>query len=248
MAHGSALVIEPHEVPLLREQVREWSPRPEIDGLLFDFSIRSGMRVMEIAHLTPDAVLDPRGRLNDEIRITVTKGHRGRTIAMHPDTQVSLEKFFEKHPGAGWFAMSPRDSRQMTPAALGMHMKRIFDELGYIGCTSHSGRASCLTELAQRASEFGCSLYDVMAFAGHKHISSTQKYLRPSEHGRELVNALGRDDNHQQFQQQRSNNGKRGKKQKHRHEDPATVLQVRQHEAWLAYQLARSRVQSRRRP
>lgn len=245
MAHGPALTLEQQEVALLFELIETWSLRPEIDALLLAFSFWGALRVGEIANLTPDAVLDPRGNLCEVIRITFTKGRRGRTIFMHPEIRALLQRFFAKHRHSGWFAVSPRDGRQMSPAALGMHFKRIYDELGFIGCTSHSGRATCITELARRAGEFGCSLEDVKRFAGHKHLSSTERYLRPSERGRELVHALGRGFQHHPFnQQRRKNHGRKGSTWNNRHADAETVYRDRQHEAWVAQQFIHTRLQS----
>jgi integrase/recombinase XerD len=245
MRHGPAPTLEIHEVPLVFDLIEEASPDPVTDAMVFNLSFRAGLRVSEIAHLTLDAFFDPRGRPRDEIYLTITKWNKDRSIFTHPEVQEALDRFMWTYPGRQWVAASPRDGRQMRPSALAMHMKRRFEEFGFVGCTSHSGRATFITELARRANEFGCSLWDVKEIAGHKHLSSTAKYLRPSERGRELVQALGRCANHHnQFNSKgRDNHGFNPTRGNNRHANPASILRHRQHEAWVAEQFLRTRVQ-----
>lgn len=233
------------EVPLVFDVIDEVSPDPETDGLVFALSFHAGLRVSEIAHLTLEAFQDGRGRMTDDIYIAVTKWRTDRTIFKHPEVHERLERYMWAYPDRPWIAASPRDGSQMTPEALGMHMKRRLEEGGFIGCTSHTGRATFITELARRCGEFGCSLWDVMEIAGHKHLSSTAKYLRRSERGRELVNALGRGSGaHQSINNRgREHHGRNGTKRNTRYTNPARILSHRQHEAWVAEQFLRSRIQ-----
>jgi integrase/recombinase XerD len=246
MRNGHAPILDyVDEVPLLFDVTDEASPDPETDGLIFALSIHAGLRVSEIAHLTLEAFQDGRGRMTDDIYIAVTKWRKDRTIFKHPEVQERLERYMWAYPGRQWIAASPRDGRQMTPEALGMHMKRRLEEMGFVGCTSHTGRATFITELARRCTEFGCSLWDVMKIAGHKHLSSTAKYLRRSERGRELVHALGRRDlsDKQFINRGREHHGRNGFNRNTRYTNPARILSHRQHEAWVAEQFLRSRIQ-----
>lgn len=242
MRNGPALTIDGDEVPLLFDVGEELSPNPTVDGMIFRLSFRAGLRVDEIAHLTNDAFLDPRGRLTGQIRISVTKGNRPRSIVAHPEILEFYERFAWENPDLHWFAASPRDRRQMRPSALCMHMKRRFEGFGFAGCTSHTGRATFITELARRHNEFGCSLWDVMEIAGHKHLSSTAKYLRTSENSSDLVLGLGsRAHRHHSTIRGRETND--FTKRNNRYASPADILRHRQHEAWVAEQFLRSRVQ-----
>jgi integrase/recombinase XerD len=49
--------------------------------------------------------------------------------------------------------------------------------LGFIGCSSHSGRRTFITNAARRISMVGGSLRDVQALAGHSSLSTTQRYI-----------------------------------------------------------------------
>jgi integrase/recombinase XerD len=51
--------------------------------------------------------------------------------------------------------------------------RRVFDAAGIKDARSHSGRRSYLTKLAQK----GCSVFVLQQLAGHKSITTIQKYV-----------------------------------------------------------------------
>lgn len=240
MSRGPAVILDPAEVPEVRDLVLEVSNYPVMDNLLFALSFRGAMRVCEMAGLTRDAILGPRGRIMDEIRITVTKGNRGRVIEMHPEIRAAAEEFLWTFPHTEWFAMG-RDGEQMRPATLGAHFKRLYDAIGFIGCTSHTGRATCITELLSQAGRCGGSIWDVKEFAGHKHLSSTAKYLRQSGALPDMVRSLGTNFiNEGSISHAVVGNPQR----RQRRSTQARTARDQQHQGWIARQLVRSRVQS----
>ena len=50
-------------------------------------------------------------------------------------------------------------------------------ELGFEGCSSHSGRRTFITNAARKISLVGGSLRDVQALARHSSLSTTQRYI-----------------------------------------------------------------------
>jgi integrase/recombinase XerD len=58
---------------------------------------------------------------------------------------------------------------------------RLYRELGYEGCSSHSGRRTAITNWARKISSVGGSLRDVQALARHSSIAMTQRYIEVSE-------------------------------------------------------------------
>ena len=62
-----------------------------------------------------------------------------------------------------------------------------FDDMGLMGCSSHSGRRTFITNAARRISTVGRSLRDVQALAGHSSLAVTQRYIEGDEAARARV-------------------------------------------------------------
>jgi integrase/recombinase XerD len=58
---------------------------------------------------------------------------------------------------------------------------RLYRDLGYEGCSGHSGRRTAITTWARKISSVGGSLRDVQALARHSSIAMTQRYIEVSE-------------------------------------------------------------------
>jgi integrase len=52
-----------------------------------------------------------------------------------------------------------------------------YQELGYEGCSSHSGRRSFITIAARNIHCSGCSLRDMQLLAEHRSIETTERYI-----------------------------------------------------------------------
>ena len=56
-----------------------------------------------------------------------------------------------------------------------------FKQLGFDGCSSHTGRRTFITNAARAVSFVGGSLREVQELAGHNSIAMTQRYVEVSE-------------------------------------------------------------------
>jgi integrase/recombinase XerD len=58
--------------------------------------------------------------------------------------------------------------------------QRWYRHLGFVGCSSHSGRRTFITNAARKISTVGGSLKDVQELAGHANLRTTQRYIEPN--------------------------------------------------------------------
>ena len=165
---------------MLRRMLRhtEQSRRPERDQVIILLSFRAGLRACEIAGLTWSMVLDARGRVAGELAVEdrVAKKRSGRRIPLHPDLQVALRRLLAVSHKAGPVIRSAHGA-SMRPNSIVNWFVTLFRELGYAGCSSHSGRRSFITAAARALPRTGGSLRDVQLLAGHRSIDTTQAYI-----------------------------------------------------------------------
>ena len=68
---------------------------------------------------------------------------------------------------------------------------RHYQALGFVGCSSHSGRRTFITRGARKVVEVGGSLRDVQQLAGHATLATTQRYIEgDSDAKRKLVTLI----------------------------------------------------------
>ena len=68
-------------------------------------------------------------------------------------------------------------SGKTSPQAVVNMFASWFEDTGLIGCSSHSGRRTFITNAARKISSVGGSLRDVQILAGHSSLAVTQRYI-----------------------------------------------------------------------
>jgi integrase len=123
-------------------------------------------------------VLDARGRLSGTIAVhdAIAKKRGGRRIPMHPDLRRALDVLAREAEPIGPVIRSARGSH-LKPNSIVNWFAALYAELGYSGCSSHSGRRSFITIAARNVHRSGCSLRDVQLLAGHRSIETTEGYI-----------------------------------------------------------------------
>lgn len=153
---------------------------PVRDTVMILLSVKSGLRAGEIAKLTWPMILDANGRIGRVIELhdIAAKKLHGRTIPINPCLGKALAKLhrLSGYPETGNVILSER-KHAMTPASVVKWFKLIYAEMGYEGCSSHSGRRSFVTKAARIIHLVGGSLKDVQQLAGHRSLETTQAYI-----------------------------------------------------------------------
>ena len=162
---------------------------------MFLLSVRAGLRAKEIANLKWVMVLGADGNVGDAIHLTddASKGKSGRIVPLNKQLRSHLVKLLEvarveRHFGSetSFVVTTERSARTSAQAVVNM-FKRWYAELGLLGCSSHSGRRTFITNAAKKISTVGGSLRDVQMLAGHSSLAVTQRYIEGDSSARRKV-------------------------------------------------------------
>jgi integrase/recombinase XerD len=171
---------------------------------VFLLSVKAGLRAKEIASLKWAMVMNSAGEISDTIHLTneASKGNSGRIVAMNADVRAALIALFddtlarssalsdEDHISDTFVVRTERADYTSAQVIVNM-FAGWYRDLGLVGCSSHSGRRTFITETAKKISTVGGSLRDVQVMAGHKSLNTTQRYIDyDTEAQRRVVNLL----------------------------------------------------------
>ncbi len=141
-------------------------------------SYLAGMRVGEIAQLRIDDVFKPEGSLRDQIvlKASYTKTKETRTVFVGKRLRSELERYkcsFTSLPASEKPLLQTQKRTAFSPNTLCQLFSQLYQRAGIDGASSHSGRRSFITKLAHS----GVSPKVIMTLAGHKHLTTTQRYI-----------------------------------------------------------------------
>jgi len=142
----------------------------ERDTVIILLSAKAGLRAGEIAKLTWPMVLDSRGRVGTliELHDCAAKKGSGRCIPMHTSLRKALSGLKAVSDDLTGAVVRSERGGQMRPRSVVNWFSGLYAELGYDGCSSHSGRRSFITTAARLVHKSGGSLRDVQQLAGHR--------------------------------------------------------------------------------
>lgn len=139
----------------------------------------SGMRVNEVSSLRFKDVVDMDGNIRNEIRLTpeMTKGEFARVVFVNERLRKELQQYIRLYNPIDktmkFFYSQKRKSDGFNANTLTQHFHFLYKRAGVDGASSHSGRRSFITNLANK----GVSVRVLMGLAGHRSISTTQAYI-----------------------------------------------------------------------
>ena len=163
------------------------------DTVMILLSFKAGLRACEIAGLDWSMVLKPNGRLGVQLAVSgrIAKNGRSRLIPMNAELAVALERLH----GAvgrvrGGAVIASERGGHMTPRSVVNWFADLYAGLGLDGCSSHSGRRTFITRSARLIAKSGGSLRDVQELAGHRALTTTERYIEGDRDAQRKLVAL----------------------------------------------------------
>ncbi|CAC9602831.1 hypothetical protein [uncultured Gammaproteobacteria bacterium] len=142
--------------------------------LIFLLSVKSGLRSKEISRVRWNMAVDS-----------------------NKDVKVLLLELFDIEKQRYDFDINTSNvirterSKHSSPQSIVNMFQRWYSDLEFIGCSSHSGRRTFITNLSKKISLVGGSLRDIQSLVGHKNLQTTQRYIEvDTDCQRKLVNLI----------------------------------------------------------
>ena len=139
----------------------------------------TGMRVSEVANLRFKDVVDNDGAVRREIRLSAedTKTKEARIVFVNDKLHKELTRYVKLYKplntNVKFFYSQKRASDGYSPNTLAQFFHYLFNRAGIAGASSHSGRRSFITNLANK----GVGIRVIMGLSGHRALSSVQCYI-----------------------------------------------------------------------
>ncbi|MCF8164893.1 MAG: site-specific integrase [Sulfuritalea sp.] len=142
----------------------------------------AGLRVGEVACLRWSDVTTTDGQIKDEIRLLpdMTKGRHARTVFVNAKLKAVLQDYADHAKcvdrSYSFFASQKSIKSGFSANSLAQTFALLYEGAGLEGASSHSGRRSFLTRLANQRT----AIHLLKALAGHRSIQTTAQYLYSS--------------------------------------------------------------------
>ena len=142
----------------------------------------AGLRIGEVAVLRWSDVMNLDGKVKDEIRLLpdMTKGRHARTVFVNMRLREELAAYAAQarcvDRSCPFFASQKSIRAGFNANSLAQTFALLYAGAGLEGASSHSGRRTFLTSLANK----GTAIHILKTLAGHRSISTTAAYLYSS--------------------------------------------------------------------
>ena len=142
----------------------------------------AGLRIGEVASLRWSDVTTTEGVVKDEIRLLpdMTKGRHARTVFINAKLKAELQTYAQKAKCVDrsypFFASQKSVKVGFSANSLAQTFALLYTGAGLEGASSHSGRRTFLTNLANK----GTAIHLLKTLAGHRSIQTTATYLYSS--------------------------------------------------------------------
>jgi integrase len=143
-------------------------------------SVKGGLRAKEIAFLTWPMITDADGKIGPAIHLqdSASKGRSGRIIPLNANLRLALSAWMlASGPDRSEFVIGTQRADRTSAQAVVNLFARWYEQLGFAGASSHSGRRTFITNAARKMPSVGGSIRDVQLLAGHTSLRTTQRYI-----------------------------------------------------------------------
>ena len=149
---------------------------------MFALSYYCGLRAKEIASLKVGDVLKADGSIKDvaDLSAEQTKGSNGREFYINKHAKQHIAALIKSMPVVEpHFPLLQVMGKRKAFSANGIAiaMRNIYNDAGFTGCSSHTGRRSAISQLANK----GVGIRIIQKFSGHRQLQSVQHYLDSNE-------------------------------------------------------------------
>jgi len=179
MAQAKTLTKEEMARVLDYIDTRKYAARNRVMMLLTHLA---GLRIGEVACLRWSDVMNLDGTEKDEIRLLpdMTKGKHARTVFVNIKLSEELQAYAAQAKCVDrsypFFASQKSVKSGFSANSLAQTFALLYEGAGLEGASSHSGRRTFLTNLANK----GTSIHILKTLAGHRSIQTTATYLYSS--------------------------------------------------------------------
>ena len=179
MAQAKTLTTAEIERLLMHINTRKYAARNRSMMLLTHWA---GLRIGEVACLRWSDVTNSDGQIKDEIRLLpdMTKGRHARTVFVSAKLKAELQSYAKEAKCVDrsypFFASQKSIKAGFNANSLAQTFALLYEGAGLEGASSHSGRRTFLTTLANK----GTAIHILKTLAGHRSISTTAAYLYSS--------------------------------------------------------------------
>lgn len=158
------------------------------DRTILLVSFNAGLRAKEIAALLVGDIYDANGAVREHfnLRRAQTKGGHERTVYLNKALRRALAEYrtLVEHSKPTDALFSTQKRGAFSANTMCQLFLEIYAAAGITGASSHSGRRTFVTRLANQ----GVSVRQLAALAGHRSISTTQRYI--DVNAEQLANAV----------------------------------------------------------
>lgn len=158
------------------------------DRTILLVSFNAGLRAKEIAALLVGDIYDANGAVREHfnLRRAQTKGGHERTVYLNRTLRRALAEYrtLVEHSKPTDALFSTQKCGAFSANTMCQLFLEIYAAAGITGASSHSGRRTFVTRLANQ----GVSVRQLAALAGHRSISTTQRYI--DVNAEQLANAV----------------------------------------------------------